>query len=96
MGGLKQRLDDPAFPHVTYRRGSGGRPTPMLRGTGIRVQTLVVAERDWEMTATEIAEQYGLAEPQVDDALAFYRSHREEIDSALAEEERLARERAGG
>ena len=34
VGELKQQLDDPAFPHVTYRRGASGRPMPALRGSG--------------------------------------------------------------
>ena len=38
VGELKQQLDDPAFPHVTYRRGASGQPMPALRGAGIRVQ----------------------------------------------------------
>ena len=25
VGALKQQLDDPAFPHITYRRGACGR-----------------------------------------------------------------------
>ena len=40
VGALKQQLDDPAFPRVTYRRGASGQPVPVLRGTGIRVQTV--------------------------------------------------------
>ena len=40
VGALKQQMDDPAFPHVTYRRGASGWPAPVLRGTGIRVQAL--------------------------------------------------------
>ena len=31
IGSLRQRLDDPQFPHVTYKRGVYG-PTPVLRG----------------------------------------------------------------
>jgi hypothetical protein len=43
VGALNQDLDDPSFPHVTYRRGASGWPVPVIRGTGIRVQTIVVA-----------------------------------------------------
>ena len=39
VGALKQELDAPAFPHVTYRRGAAGQPNPVLRGIGVRVQT---------------------------------------------------------
>ncbi|MCL5123454.1 MAG: hypothetical protein M1511_02935 [Deltaproteobacteria bacterium] len=40
---LKASQNDPRFPYITYRRGSSGIPTPIIRGTGIRVQTFVVA-----------------------------------------------------
>ena len=86
VGALKQQLDDPAFPHVTYRRGASGWPVPVLRGTGIRVQTVVVAARQWEMTPAQIAAEYGLTEAQVNEALAFYKAHRAEIDAAITAE----------
>src|SRR3954453_16078729 len=41
VGGLKQAIDDPRFPRVTYRRGAAGWPEPILRGTGIRVQMVL-------------------------------------------------------
>lgn len=96
IGGLRQQLDDPAFAQITYRRGEGGWPTPVVRGTGIRVQTLMVASRDWGESTAEIAEQYGLSEAQVAEALAFYEAHRGEIEALLAEERRLAGQHAGG
>ncbi len=89
VGALRQRLDDPAFPHVTYRRGAAGQPVPVLRGTGIRVQTIVVAAQHWGMSAAEIAVEYGLSEAQVSDVLAFYEDHRSEVDSAIAAEQVL-------
>jgi len=93
VGGLKHRLDDPVFPHVTYRRGASGQPTPVLRGTGVRVQSVVVAARHWGMSSREIADEYGVAEHQIKDALAFYEAHRPEIDADLAMED--AQEQAG-
>jgi hypothetical protein len=39
---LKASIDDPDFPQITCRRGASGVPTPVIRGTGIRVETLVV------------------------------------------------------
>ena len=42
VGSLSQNLNDPAFPRITYRRGAAGQPMPVLRGTGIRVQTVAV------------------------------------------------------
>jgi uncharacterized protein (DUF433 family) len=67
VGALNQGLDDPAFPHVTYRCGA----TPVLRSTGIRVQTLVVATQAWELSPAQIAAEYGLTQAQVKDALSW-------------------------
>jgi uncharacterized protein (DUF433 family) len=75
VGSLKQSLDDPAFPRVTYRRGAAGQPAPVLRGTGIRIQTVVVAARQWEMTPAR--------------ALAFYEAHHSEIEADLAIEQAM-------
>ena len=84
VGGLTQQLDDPAFPHVTYRRGAAGEPVAMLRGTGLRVQSVVVAVRHWGLTPQRIAEEYDVQEERVREALAFYEAHRREIDASLA------------
>ncbi len=89
VGALKQKLDDPVFPQITYRRGAGGRPAPVLRGTGLRVQTIVVAAQDWKLPAEQIAEEYGAGKGQVREALAFYEAHRQEIDDDLAAEQAL-------
>lgn len=89
VGALKQGLDDPAFPHVTYRRGASGRPVPVLRGVGVRVQTVVVATQQWELSPAQIAAEYGLSEAQVKDALGFYEAHRREIEADIAAEQVL-------
>jgi uncharacterized protein (DUF433 family) len=94
VGALKQALDDPNFPGITYRRGASGIPTPVMRGTGIRVQTMVGAARSWGMSPPEIADQYDLPESQVREALAFYEAHRIEIDAAIASEAALEPEDA--
>lgn len=91
IGGLRQRLDDSRFPHVTYRRGESG-PTPVLRGTNIRVQTIVVATTTWGMTPAEIAADYDLPLTQVENALEFYKEHRSEIDTAIAAEMEIERQ----
>lgn len=62
---------------------------PGLRGTGMRVQTIVVAAQNWSMTPAQIAAEYGLAESQVREALAFYQIHRTEIDVDLAIEQAI-------
>ena len=87
VGGLKQAIDDPRFPQVTYRRGAAGWPEPVLRGTGIRAQTIVVAHQTWAMAPAEIAADYDLTPEQVTEALAFYEAHRGEIEASLAEEQ---------
>ncbi|MFW5942243.1 MAG: DUF433 domain-containing protein [bacterium] len=90
VGALKQQLDDTDFPQITYRRGAAGRPTAVLRETGIRVQTIMTAAREWQWTPEKIAEEYGLALPQVKEALAFYEAHRQEIDAEVEVEAILA------
>ncbi len=95
VGALNQQLDDPTFPHVTYRRGAAGIPTPVLRGTGIRVQTIAIAHEQWEMSAADIAAEYELSTAQVEAALAFFAAHRAEIETHIAREEQLAQEEHG-
>jgi uncharacterized protein (DUF433 family) len=93
IGELKQQLDDLEFPQITYRRGAAGRPVPVVRGAGIRVQTIVVANQDWELSAEQIATEYNLNRAQVKEALAFYEAHREEIEIDLAAEQSLEAKR---
>jgi uncharacterized protein (DUF433 family) len=89
VGALRQRLDDPEFPHITYKRGAAGVPTPVIRGTGVRVQTAVIARKHWSRTPKQIADDYDLTQTQVRDALAFYDSHTVEIDTAIEQEQSL-------
>lgn len=96
VGALNQSLDDPGYPSITYRRGASGQPTPVLRGTGVRVQTIVTACRDWKMTTAEAAHEYGLTESQVKEAMAFYDAHRAEIDVAIQTEGALEARPAAG
>ena len=91
VGALRERLDDPNHPHVAYRRGATGVPIPVVRGTGIRVQALVVATQQWEWTPGQVAAEYGLSASQVDDALAFYEAHRAEIDASITAELEMAK-----
>ncbi len=87
VGSLKQHLDDPIYPQITYRRGAAGWPEPVLRGSGLRVQTLVVAAKRWGLSPAQVAEEFGQAEGTVREALAFYETHRDEIDANLAAEQ---------
>lgn len=89
VGGLKQSLDDPRFPLVTYKRGGSGTMQPMIRGTNLRVKTLVVANKYWELSAEEIADRWPVKVEAVRDALAFYEVHTDVIDEAIAEEKAL-------
>ncbi|MBU0493575.1 MAG: DUF433 domain-containing protein [Chloroflexi bacterium] len=89
VSALGQQLDDPAFPHITYRRGASGQPVPVLRGAGVRVQTVVVAHQHWGLAPAQIAAEYDLPLTQVQEALTFYRAHRPEIDARLAAERAL-------
>ncbi len=91
VGALNQQLDDPQFPQITYRRGASGTPTPVIRGTGIRVQAIAVAHEQWEMPTTTIAKQYGLSTKQIEEALAFFANHRAEIETQMDVEERLVK-----
>src|SRR5512147_919936 len=84
VGELLQGLDDPEYPSITYRRGASGSLSPVLRGTGIRVQTIILASRN--NTPAEIAEDYDLPPPQVKEALGFYKAHRVEIDANIEAE----------
>jgi len=88
----RQSLDDPTFLHIAYRRGASGQPTPIIRGTGIRVQTIIVAIQHWELTPSQIAVEYDLTQAQINDALAFYQARRREIDAAIMVEDALERE----
>jgi uncharacterized protein (DUF433 family) len=87
VGGLLQALDDPNFPGITYRRGASGVLSPILRGTGIRVQTLVLAAEN--QSTSEIAEDYDLTQTQVQEAMGFYEAHRTEIDAYIKSESEL-------
>jgi len=89
VGALKENLNDPDFPNITYRRGTARVPTPVVRGTGIRVQTLVIAKGQWEMDEEQIASEYELDLDSVRQALDFYQKHQEEIDRQIAAEKGL-------
>lgn len=84
VGELLQGLDDPNFPDITYRRGASGTLSPVLRGTGIRVQTIALAGEN--NSPAEIAEDYDLPLRQVQEALSFYEAHRVEIDAHIQAE----------
>jgi len=91
VASLRQTLDDLSFPAITYRRGASGWVTPVMRGSGIRVQTVIV---DYQMglSTEQIAAEYELNVKQVQEAFAFYEAHRAEIDSSIQAEIVMERE----
>jgi uncharacterized protein (DUF433 family) len=89
VGVLKEQLNEQTFLNITYRRGASGQLLPVVRGTNLRVQTVVIAAQQWGLSPNEIAAEYGLSEAQVNEALAFYAAHRSEIDAAIAAEQTL-------
>lgn len=89
VGDLRSQVSDPAFPRIAYRRGASGRLRPVLRGTNLRVQTVVVSSEQWGMSPAQITEEYGVSQSLVEETLMFYQAHRAEIDAAIAAEEAL-------
>ncbi len=90
VGALQQMLDGPRFPGIVYRYGASGIGMPVLRGTGLRVQTVVIDVHQAGMTPDEVAAEYDLPEARIIEALAFYPAHRTEIDANIAAESALA------
>ena len=86
-------MDDPKFPGITYRRGSSGWITPVLHGTGIRVQT-IVADLKLGMSTEQISAEYELDGDRIRESLACYEAHRSEIDASIRIEEDLERKHA--
>jgi uncharacterized protein (DUF433 family) len=89
VGVLSQSNTNSESPFISYKRGASGKLTPMINNTGIRVQTLVIAHYNWNLSSAEIAQEYNLTEALVKEALAFYQIHREEIDQMIASEQGL-------
>ena len=85
---MRNQLDDPDFPQITYRRGGSGIPRPVIRGTAIHVQTLVLWAQFGE-APEKIAANYNLDIKQVREAQAFYEVHKAEIDANIQEERDL-------
>jgi uncharacterized protein (DUF433 family) len=86
---LKGNLNDPEFPSISYRRDSTNQLIPIIRGKGIRVQTIVIASTQWKETVADICKQYDLSKKMVDDALGFYSAHKKIVDALIAENELL-------
>jgi len=74
---------------ITYQQGASGQIFPVIKGTGVRVQTLAIAFHKWNMSTFQIADEYDLSEEQVTEALRFYELNKEQIDIAIASEQAL-------
>lgn len=81
--------DEQAFPQIQYRTGSSGQANASIKATGIRVQTIVIANTDWAWDISKIAQEYDLSPTQVSEALRFYEVHKEQMDGAIRTEVNL-------
>lgn len=95
VGTLNQQLDDPRYPRITYRRSVANEPVPVLRGTNIHVQAVVIAHHDWHLSPEKIADEYGLSPIQIIEALEFYQAHKQFIDARIARETAIEAEMYG-
>jgi uncharacterized protein (DUF433 family) len=75
------------FSQITYVPGASGQLIPVLHGTRLRVQTIVIASQKWALSPNQIAAEYDLSEAQVNEVLAFYAAHSQEIDASIATEQ---------
>jgi uncharacterized protein (DUF433 family) len=80
---LKSKIDDPNFPDITYKLDVDNQPVPVIKGKGIRVQTLVIAFYDWKESVAEISQQYDLPQKTVKQALTFYEVHKKGVDALI-------------
>jgi uncharacterized protein (DUF433 family) len=78
-----------SFPQIAYRQGVSGQLIPIIKGTGIRVQTIAISTQKWGMSPSQIAYEYDLTEAQVNEAIAFYTANKGQIDAAIAGEQLL-------
>jgi uncharacterized protein (DUF433 family) len=88
---LKGKLDDPNFPSITYKKNSTNQLVPVIKGKGIRVQTIAIASTIWRETEEEIASEYDLSRKMVKDALGFYDAHKKAVDALIEENNAIAR-----
>ena len=90
---MNTSLDDPKFPGITNRSSTSSTIIPILRGTSIRVQTIVIANRQWNESPKVIAYQYDLPVSRIEEALSFYQAHQAEVDSLIQTDANLENNR---
>ncbi|MDJ0902149.1 MAG: hypothetical protein QNJ55_25440 [Xenococcus sp. MO_188.B8] len=49
----------------------------------------LIASNQWGLSPNQLAEEYGLTEARVNNALGFYAAYQTEIDRAIAEEQAI-------
>lgn len=61
----------------------------MIRGTGIRVETIVVNHQQWGQSAVDMAAEYEIPVEAVQSALDYYQAHPEEIETLIRIEQEI-------
>jgi uncharacterized protein (DUF433 family) len=89
IGVLSQFNDDLNFPNIVYQKGVSGQNIAKIKNTGIRVQTIIIASQKWGLSVEQIAQEYDLTTKQIEEALAFYKIHQEELDHNIIQEQSL-------
>jgi uncharacterized protein (DUF433 family) len=85
-GLAEEALRTRRFPGIAFR-GSDWNRRPWVIGTALDIWEIVAAARAYG-TPAEMAAATDLTEPQIRVALAYYAEFAEEIDAAIAENER--------
>jgi uncharacterized protein (DUF433 family) len=85
-GLAEEALRTRRFPGIAFR-GSDWDRRPWVIGTALDVWEITAASRSYD-TASEMASATDLTEPQIRLALAYYAEFPQEIDAAIAENER--------
>jgi len=83
LGALRSQVDDPDFPHITYRRGASRRPIPALSGTGIRLAGPLLQPPISGTVRAGNCRPIDLSETQVPRSSSLLHDHRGEIDADI-------------
>ena len=70
-------------PGIITKAGSARRTAPALKGTGIRVTDIVIAERYGECARDDISDEFGITCEQVAAAFAYYENNTAYIDADI-------------
>jgi uncharacterized protein (DUF433 family) len=89
---MSEAVEKINHPYITRKEGvCGGKP--IIAGTRIRVQDIVIEYEQMGLTPDEIIQAHPhLTLSQVHDALSYYYEHAEEILSDIRKSERLVEE----